>query len=185
MTMLSRLSSAAAASLLRAGAGACAPALLVARGYATQLSKSLMFDEHGAPERVLRLTDQVLPTELGDHDVLINLLAVSGCTAFHLVVKFQGVAKWCLPSHRAQGTLFRAAQEASCVACALHARQPWQRLLLTCAAAAAVQAPINPSDINTIEGKYPITPELPGVPGHEGVGVVEAVGPKVRRLNCD
>jgi trans-2-enoyl-CoA reductase len=80
-----------------------------------------MFDEHGAPERVLRLTDQVLPTELGDHDVLINLLA----------------------------------------------------------------APINPSDINTIEGKYPITPELPGVPGHEGVGVVEAVGPKVRRLNCD
>jgi trans-2-enoyl-CoA reductase len=48
-----------------------------------------------------------------------------------------------------------------------------------------MQAPINPSDINTIEGKYPITPELPGVPGHEGVGVVEAVGPKVRRLNCD
>ena len=41
------------------------------------------------------------------------------------------------------------------------------------------QAPINPSDINTIEGKYPLTPELPGVPGHEGVGVVEAVGPKV------
>lgn len=24
-----------------------------------------------------------------------------------------------------------------------------------------------------------MTPELPGVPGHEGVGVVEAVGPKV------
>ncbi len=42
-----------------------------------------------------------------------------------------------------------------------------------------MQAPINPSDINTIEGKYPIRPELPGVPGHEGVGVVEAVGPKV------
>lgn len=57
-------------------------------------------------------------------------------------------------------------------------RQP-QPALLPCAAAAAVQAPINPSDINTIEGKYPITPELPGVPGHEGVGVVKAVGAKV------
>lgn len=43
-------------------------------------------------------------------------------------------------------------------------------------------APINPSDINTIEGKYPIAPELPGVPGHEGVGEVEAVGPKVTRM---
>jgi len=41
------------------------------------------------------------------------------------------------------------------------------------------QAPINPSDINTIQGKYPIHPTLPGVPGHEGVGVVEAVGAKV------
>ena len=47
----------------------------------------------------------------------------------------------------------------------------------------APQAPINPSDINTIEGKYPLKPELPGVPGHEGVGVVEAVGPKVRLQN--
>ena len=46
------------------------------------------------------------------------------------------------------------------------------------------QAPINPSDINTIEGKYPLRPELPGVPGHEGVGVVEAVGPKVGLQSC-
>lgn len=34
--------------------------------------------------------------------------------------------------------------------------------------------------MNTIEGKYPLRPDLPGVPGHEGMGVVEAVGPKVR-----
>jgi len=37
-------------------------------------------------------------------------------------------------------------------------------------------APINPADLNVIEGKYPIRPALPGVPGVEGVGVIEAVG---------
>ena len=42
-----------------------------------------------------------------------------------------------------------------------------------------MQAPINPSDINTVEGKYPLRPELPGVPGNEAVGVVQAVGPEV------
>ncbi len=43
-------------------------------------------------------------------------------------------------------------------------------------------APINPADLNVIEGKYPIRPELPGVPGVEGVGVVEAVGANVTTL---
>lgn len=38
-------------------------------------------------------------------------------------------------------------------------------------------APINPADLNVLEGKYPVRPELPGVPGVEGVGVVEALGP--------
>ncbi len=37
-------------------------------------------------------------------------------------------------------------------------------------------APINPADVNVLEGKYPIRPELPGVPGVEGVGVVEECG---------
>ncbi len=37
-------------------------------------------------------------------------------------------------------------------------------------------APINPADVNVLEGKYPVRPELPGVPGVEGVGVVEALG---------
>lgn len=40
-------------------------------------------------------------------------------------------------------------------------------------------APVNPVDINTIEGKYPSKPPLPAVPGHEGVGIVEKVGPEV------
>lgn len=40
-----------------------------------------------------------------------------------------------------------------------------------------VAAAINPSDINTVQGKYPIKPELPGgVTGHEGVGQVIATG---------
>ena len=35
-------------------------------------------------------------------------------------------------------------------------------------------APINPADLNTIEGTYGVKPELPAVPGIEGCGVVEA-----------
>jgi len=36
------------------------------------------------------------------------------------------------------------------------------------------QAPINPSDINVVEGRYPLAPPLPAVPGNEGVGRVVA-----------
>ncbi|PRW50861.1 putative trans-2-enoyl- mitochondrial [Chlorella sorokiniana] len=119
--MLAALARAGGQALARgagpASAGFLAPAVLAARGYATQIGRSLMFSEHGVPEKVLRLEPEQLPA-LGDHEVLVNVLA----------------------------------------------------------------APINPSDINTIEGKYPLRPELPGVPGHEGVGVVEAVGPKVTRM---
>lgn len=43
-----------------------------------------------------------------------------------------------------------------------------------------VQAPINPSDINTIQGRYPLGQPLPGVPGHEGVFEVRQVGGQVR-----
>lgn len=35
-------------------------------------------------------------------------------------------------------------------------------------------APINPADLNTIEGTYGFKPDLPAIPGIEGCGVVEA-----------
>ena len=38
-------------------------------------------------------------------------------------------------------------------------------------------APVNPSDLNTIEGKYPVAREMPAVGGNEGVGEVTACGP--------
>ena len=44
-------------------------------------------------------------------------------------------------------------------------------------------APINPADLNVIEGKYPIRPALPGTPGVEGVGVVEKLGAGVVNLS--
>ena len=42
-----------------------------------------------------------------------------------------------------------------------------------------ITAPINPADLNTIEGKYPIRPPLPAVPGVEGAGVIANAGPGV------
>ena len=50
---------------------------------------------------------------------------------------------------------------------------------------AAVQmraAPINPADLNQIEGKYPIRPQLPATPGFEGAGVVVDLGKSVKDL---
>src|SRR5215469_13670379 len=38
-------------------------------------------------------------------------------------------------------------------------------------------APINPADLNQIEGKYPIRPQLPATPGFEGAGVVVEIAP--------
>lgn len=40
-------------------------------------------------------------------------------------------------------------------------------------------APVNPADINTIQGKYPSKPNLPAVPGNEGVGEIVEIGIKV------
>ena len=40
-----------------------------------------------------------------------------------------------------------------------------------------LRAPINPADVNVVEGKYGILPDkFPAVGGNEGVGVVEEVG---------
>lgn len=43
-------------------------------------------------------------------------------------------------------------------------------------------APINPSDINRIEGVYPVGPPVPAVGGNEGVGEVIAVADGVENL---
>jgi len=43
-------------------------------------------------------------------------------------------------------------------------------------------APVNPSDINMLEGTYGIKPQLPAVAGNEGAGRVEATGPGVTLL---
>jgi mitochondrial enoyl-[acyl-carrier protein] reductase / trans-2-enoyl-CoA reductase len=43
-------------------------------------------------------------------------------------------------------------------------------------------APINPADLNAIEGKYPVRPALPATPGFEGAGVVVEVGEAVKDL---
>ncbi|XP_075709445.1 enoyl-[acyl-carrier-protein] reductase, mitochondrial isoform X2 [Rhinoderma darwinii] len=43
-------------------------------------------------------------------------------------------------------------------------------------------APINPSDINMVQGTYALLPQLPSVGGNEGVGVVAEVGNHVSSL---
>jgi trans-2-enoyl-CoA reductase len=43
-------------------------------------------------------------------------------------------------------------------------------------------APINPADLNQIEGKYPIRFPLPATPGFEGAGVVVDLGKSVKEL---
>jgi NADPH:quinone reductase and related Zn-dependent oxidoreductases len=42
------------------------------------------------------------------------------------------------------------------------------------------RAPINPADLNQIEGKYPVRPELPATPGFEGAGIVVELGADVK-----
>jgi trans-2-enoyl-CoA reductase len=41
-------------------------------------------------------------------------------------------------------------------------------------------APINPADLNQIEGRYPVRAPLPATPGFEGAGVIEEAGANVR-----
>lgn len=45
-----------------------------------------------------------------------------------------------------------------------------------------IVAPVNPADINTIQGVYPVKPPLPSIGGFEGVGDVLAVGSAVKNL---
>ena len=43
-------------------------------------------------------------------------------------------------------------------------------------------APINPADLNQIEGKYPVRADLPATPGFEGAGIVVDAGIDVKGL---
>ena len=43
-------------------------------------------------------------------------------------------------------------------------------------------SPINPADINRLEGTYPIRSPLPAIAGNEGVGIVAEIGGKVSNL---
>lgn len=45
-----------------------------------------------------------------------------------------------------------------------------------------IVAPVNPADINTIQGTYPVKPPLPSVPGFEGIGEVVEIGSGVTNL---
>lgn len=48
-----------------------------------------------------------------------------------------------------------------------------------------VMAPINPADINMIEGVYPIRPTLPAIGGNEGVAQILQVGKSVKGLTVN
>src|SRR5256886_6257907 len=45
-------------------------------------------------------------------------------------------------------------------------------------------APINPADLNQIEGKYPVRAQLPATPGFEGAGIVAEVHRDVTSVNA-
>jgi trans-2-enoyl-CoA reductase len=65
----------------------------------------------------------------------------------------------------------------------LHVKsQPWPRPAQDEAVVKMRAAPINPADLNQIEGKYPVRPELPATPGFEGAGVVVDLGRNVTNV---
>jgi trans-2-enoyl-CoA reductase len=60
--------------------------------------------------------------------------------------------------------------------------RPWPKPAADEAVVEMRAAPINPADLNAIEGKYPGRRELPAVPGFEGAGVVVDLGGAVKGL---
>jgi trans-2-enoyl-CoA reductase len=60
--------------------------------------------------------------------------------------------------------------------------RPWPKPAADEAVVEMRAAPINPADLNAIEGKYPGRRELPAVPGFEGAGVVVDLGAAVKGL---
>ncbi len=62
--------------------------------------------------------------------------------------------------------------------------QPWPKAAADEAIVQMRAAPINPADLNAIEGKYPIRPQLPATPGFEGAGVVVDVGADAKTITA-
>jgi trans-2-enoyl-CoA reductase len=60
--------------------------------------------------------------------------------------------------------------------------RPWPTPVADEAVVKMCAAPINPADLNQIEGKYPVRPELPATPGFEGAGVIVELGAGVKGL---
>src|SRR5476651_636774 len=60
--------------------------------------------------------------------------------------------------------------------------QPWPKPAPEEVIVKMAAAPINPADLNSIEGKYPVRPPLPATPGMEGAGIVVERGSAVRNL---
>src|SRR5256886_16755742 len=60
--------------------------------------------------------------------------------------------------------------------------QPWPRPGPDEVVVEMRAAPINPADLNAIEGKYPGKREVPAVPGFEGSGIVSELGKNVSKL---
>ena len=60
--------------------------------------------------------------------------------------------------------------------------RPWPTPAADEAVVKMSAAPINPADLNQIEGKYPVRPELPATPGFEGAGIVVESGAQVKGL---
>lgn len=60
--------------------------------------------------------------------------------------------------------------------------QPWPKAAPDEAVVQMRAAPINPADLNAIEGKYPGRREVPAIPGFEGAGVVVELGANAKGL---
>jgi len=60
--------------------------------------------------------------------------------------------------------------------------QPWPRPAPGEVVVQMRAAPINPADLNQIEGKYAVRAQLPATPGFEGAGVVVDLGKSVKDL---
>lgn len=61
--------------------------------------------------------------------------------------------------------------------------RPWPKPAANEATVVMRAAPINPADLNQIEGKYPLRFPLPATPGFEGSGVVSEIGNAVQDVD--